>query len=158
VVAVGGACGAGGRYALERAWPTVPGGLPWATLVTNAGGCLAIGVLMVYVVEAGGAHPLTRPFLGVGVLGGYTTFSSYAVQTTVLADQAHPALAAAYLVSTVLAALLAVSAGVAVARSVRSARALLGHRLERRSDRRSDRPSDRPSDRRAARRTGEERP
>ena len=44
--------------------------------MVNTSGCLLIGVLMVLIVEARQGHRLVRPFLGVGVLGGYTTFST----------------------------------------------------------------------------------
>jgi CrcB-like protein, Camphor Resistance (CrcB) len=70
VIAVGGMAGAAARHALELLWPTSTGGFPWATFATNVAGCLLIGILMVHVVETGRPHPLVRPFLGVGVLGG----------------------------------------------------------------------------------------
>jgi CrcB protein len=104
--------GACARHGLEQVWPTHDDTFALATLVTNASGCLLIGVLMVYVVEVGGAHPLVRPFLGVGVLGGYTTFSTYAVQTTNLVREHEPVLAAAYLLGTLVAAMAAVTTGV----------------------------------------------
>lgn len=125
VIALGGIVGACARHVIELAWPTPAGGFPWATLVTNVSGCVLIGLVMVWVVEAGGAHPLVRPFLGVGVLGGYTTFSTYAVQTQSLLRGHHPGLALGYLVGTALAALVGVAIGVAGARGVvrfRSAR------------------------------------
>ena len=136
-IALGGVLGACARHALELAWPTPDGGLPWATFVTNASGCLLIGVLMVHVVEVGGAHPLLRPFVGVGVLGGFTTFSTYAVQAVLLAD-GHPARAAAYVVATPVVALVAVTAGVVTARA--------STRLARRLARRDDVPDTTPSD------------
>jgi CrcB protein len=125
-ISLGGMVGASARYALELAWPPAPAGLPWATLATNALGCLLIGVLMVFVVERGGAHPLLRPFAGVGVLGGFTTFSTYAVQVDQRADQ--PALALAYLAVTPVAALLAVATGVAATRAVLTLRGNLARR------------------------------
>ena len=118
-IALGGMLGAAGRYALELAWPHGAGSLPWATLVTNVSGCLLIGVLMVYVIEvSAGAlrHPLVRPFLGVGVLGGYTTFSTYTVQSETLVADGRPLLGLAYLFGTLVAALAAVVVGVAIAR------------------------------------------
>jgi CrcB protein len=118
VIALGGLLGAAARHGLEVAWPVADGGFPWATFVANVAGCLLIGALMVQVVEAGGAHPLLRPFLGVGVLGGFTTFSTYAVQTVLLVEE-RPAVAAAYLFGTLAAALLAVAGGVAAARALR---------------------------------------
>lgn len=117
VIAVGGMMGASARHGVELAWPTSSGGVPWATFTVNASGCLLIGVLMVFVVEVGGAHPLVRPFLGVGLLGGFTTFSTYTVEATGLLTGNHPALALGYLFGTVLAALVAVTLGVFLARA-----------------------------------------
>jgi CrcB protein len=120
--------GASGRYALELAWPPADATLPWATLVTNTAGCLLIGMVMVHVLEGSGSHPLLRPFLGVGVLGGFTTFSTYAVQTRQIWAQGHPVASASYLLATPALALVAVSAGVFLARALHRARAVLGQR------------------------------
>ncbi|MGC5410414.1 fluoride efflux transporter FluC, partial [Streptomyces sp. DT225] len=79
VVALGGAVGASARYGASLLWPTASGGFPWTTLVVNATGCAVIGVFMVVISEAWAAHRLVRPFFGTGVLGGFTTFSTYAV-------------------------------------------------------------------------------
>ena len=122
VIALGGMLGAGARFALERSWPTPSGSLPWTTLGINVSGCALIGVLMVHVSESGRAHPLARPFLGVGLLGGYTTFSTYAVQVHALVASGQPFLGLAYLLGTALSALLAVAAGVVVARAAVRAR------------------------------------
>jgi fluoride exporter len=111
VVALGGGLGALARYGIGRAWPTPAGGFPWATFTINVVGCLLIGVLMVLITEVWSAHPLARPFLGVGVLGGFTTFSSYAVEIRGLLRPGMVPVAFAYLAGTVLAALLAVLAG-----------------------------------------------
>jgi CrcB protein len=127
-IALGAMLGASGRYALGLAWPAGPDDLPAATFVTNVAGCLLIGALMVFLVEAGGAHFLARPFLGVGVLGGFTTFSTYAVQTSLLLRHDRPVLAAAYFFGTVAAALVAVAAGVVGARGVLGLRRWWTHR------------------------------
>lgn len=116
VISAGGVLGACARHALALAWPHPPGGYPWATFVTNVSGCLLIGVLLVLVSEVWSAHRLLRPFLGVGVLGGFTTFSSYAVEAQQLVDGAHLAVAALYLALTVVAALVAVVLGLTVTR------------------------------------------
>ena len=113
VISAGGAIGALARYGLATAWPHEPGHFPWATLVTNVSGCFLIGILMVLVTERRPVHPLIRPFLGVGVLGGYTTFSTWAVETW----QSRPLVGLSYAAATVLGALLAVWAGDAVART-----------------------------------------
>ncbi|WNM32204.1 fluoride efflux transporter CrcB [Streptomyces sp. Li-HN-5-11] len=108
VVALGGALGAVARYALTLWWPTPPGGFPWATFWTNVAGCAVIGVFMVVITEVWAAHRLVRPFFGTGVLGGFTTFSTYAVDTQRLTDSGHVRTGLAYLAATLLAALAAV--------------------------------------------------
>jgi CrcB protein len=128
VIALGGMLGASARHALELLWTASPGHLPWATLVTNASGCLLIGMLMVQVVEVGRAHPLVRPFLGVGLLGGYTTFSTYAVQTGVLWSHGHPGISVVYLLLTPLVAVVGVIVGVVVARVLHRLRDVLARR------------------------------
>ncbi|NIH86577.1 fluoride efflux transporter CrcB [Amycolatopsis granulosa] len=115
-VAIGGGLGALARFGLTRAWPTAPGHFPWATFATNVAGCFLIGVLMVIVTEIRVAHPLVRPFLGVGVLGGFTTFSTYAVEFHNLLSPGLVAVAFAYLAGTLLAAMVAVFAGAALTR------------------------------------------
>jgi fluoride exporter len=116
VIALGGAIGALGRFGLATAWPNRAGQFPWATFVTNVSGCFLIGVLMVLITEVWSAHRLVRPFLGVGVLGGYTTFSTYTgeVQQLVSAGAARTGLL--YLGGTLLAALVAVYLGITLTR------------------------------------------
>lgn len=128
VVALGGMVGASARYGLELAWPPAGSTLPWTTLLTNTSGCLLIGMLMVHVVEVGRSHPLLRPFLGVGILGGFTTFSTYAVQTRLVWSHGHSAAAVSYVLLTPVLALVAVTAGVLLARVLHRVRTLLGQR------------------------------
>lgn len=110
-VAVGGALGALARWSVAEALPHDSGRFPWDTVVTNVTGCFLIGVLMVLVIERWPDRRLVRPFFGTGILGGFTTFSTYAVdiRTLVIADR--PATAAAYVVGTLVIGLLAVVAG-----------------------------------------------
>ena len=91
---------------------------PWTTFWINVTGCALMGVLMVLVTERFTVHPLVRPFLGTGVLGGYTTFSTYAIDATRLFDGGHAGVAVVYLVATLLAALIAVWGSTAVTRRV----------------------------------------
>src|SRR4029453_12953567 len=79
VGSVGGSAGAAARYGIDDAWPTPRGGFPWSIFMVNTLGCALIGVLMVLITEVWGVHRLIRPLLGTGVLGGFTTFSTYAV-------------------------------------------------------------------------------
>ncbi|MFF5701508.1 CrcB family protein [Streptomyces sp. NPDC012794] len=117
-VAAGGAVGASARYGAALLWPAGPGAFPWATFWTNATGCALIGVLMVLISEGGRSapHPLLRPFAGVGVLGGFTTFSAYAADFSRLLDEREAGTALAYAGLTVAAALAAVWAAASVTR------------------------------------------
>lgn len=116
VIAVGGAAGALARYGLGQAFPHRPGAFAWSTFTVNAVGCALIGVLMVMITEVWRAHPLVRPLLGVGVLGGFTTFSTYIVDAQSALQAGAPRVALAYLVGTPVTALVAVAAGVIVTR------------------------------------------
>jgi CrcB protein len=118
VISAGGALGALVRWAVTQAWPSVRTGFPSSVLLVNATGCVLIGVLMVLVNEVWSGQRLLRPFLGVGVLGGYTTFSTYAVDVVRLVDSGAAAAALGYLVATPLAALVSVWAGVVATRGV----------------------------------------
>nr|WP_199841194.1 fluoride efflux transporter CrcB [Amycolatopsis sp. AA4] len=118
MIALGGGLGALARYGLAQALPAAPGGFPWATFWTNVAGCFLIGVLMVLVTEAWSAHRLVRPFLGVGILGGFTTFSTYAVEARNLLRPDTVPLAFGYLGGTLVAALLAVLLGHAITRKL----------------------------------------
>ncbi|MET7937530.1 CrcB family protein [Streptomyces sp. NPDC005322] len=116
VVAIGGGIGAAARYGASLLWPTPPGAFPWTTLLVNTVGCALIGVFLALMSEVWAAHRLVRPFFGTGVLGGFTTFSTYAVDFTRLVDEGHAATGTAYLAGTLLAALAAVGAAVAATR------------------------------------------
>jgi fluoride exporter len=116
VVACGGGLGAGLRYWLALRIPVRPGMFPWATLLANTLGCLAIGVLMVLITEVWSPHRLLRPFLGVGVLGGFTTFSSYSAEVRTLLESGATGVALGYLGGTVVVCLGAVVAGIRITR------------------------------------------
>ena len=109
-VSIGGAAGSVVRYGVSLALPhDVSTGVPWSTFAVNALGCLLIGVLMVLIE---GRHPLLRPLLGIGFLGGFTTFSTFAVDAVVLANRGAYWVALAYVFGTLAAAMAGVSAGV----------------------------------------------
>jgi fluoride exporter len=125
-ISIGGVIGALARYAISTAFP--PGTFAWVTLLINVAGCLLIGMLMVAITEVWRAHHLVRPFLGVGVLGGFTTFSTYIVdaQRALQAGAARAGLI--YLAATLVGALVAVFTGTSLIR-------LLSRRLTGRGDR-----------------------
>ncbi|WP_166756098.1 fluoride efflux transporter CrcB [Modestobacter marinus] len=115
--ALGGALGALARWGVAEALPAAHGTWPWATLLVNLTGCLLLGLLLAVVVARRPQHPWLRPFLGTGVLGGYTTFSTFSVDAVHLADAGRWPVAAAYVGASVLGGVLAAAAGVAVVRA-----------------------------------------
>ena len=119
VVAIGGIVGAEARYGLSVGLPHAPGAWAWSTLLANVTGCLLIGVLMVLVTERI-RHPLVRPLLGVGVLGGYTTFSTYTTDTLAAFGAGHIGPALLYLALTPVLAVAAAAVGVAGTRALLS--------------------------------------
>ena len=127
VIALGGAAGAVARWAIGDEWPVRTGAFPWSTLAINVAGCLAIGVLMVLMEEVLAGRVYVRPLLGVGFLGGFTTFSTFAVETHNLLGE-RPLLALTYYFGTPAAAVLAAILGAALATAVLAARASLASR------------------------------
>ncbi|SFB39912.1 camphor resistance protein CrcB [Amycolatopsis marina] len=115
-VAVGGALGSLARYGLGLALPHERGQFGTATLLANIGGCLLIGVLMMLIITIRDPHPLLRPFAGIGVLGGFTTFSTFVVEAMDSALTGRPGLALLYAAVSVLASLLAVALGMRATR------------------------------------------
>ena len=113
-VAAGGVLGSLARYAVGLALPHASGSFAWSTCVVNVTGSLAMGVLVVWVLWMTAPHPWLRPFLGVGVLGGWTTFSSYALDVRAMVQTGHGLDATAYLLGSLVAGLVAVGLGVSL--------------------------------------------
>ena len=109
--ALGGALGALARWGVATALPHSPGGWPWATLLVNLTGCLLLGALAAALTARSPEPAWARPFLAVGVLGGYTTYSAFAVEAVGLVEAGAPVLAAGYVLVSVLGGVLAVAAG-----------------------------------------------
>jgi CrcB protein len=110
-VFVGGAIGTVSRFVLDSFHPTPPGHFPYATLIINLSGSLAIG-LLIPVVEALYARlPLARPFLVVGILGGWTTFSTLVVDADLLVRSGNLLVALGYLVATLIGGVALVMVG-----------------------------------------------
>ncbi|MGI5352498.1 fluoride efflux transporter CrcB [Streptomyces sp. CA-250714] len=122
VVALGGVLGACARYGAALLWPTPHGAFPWTTLGVNVSGCAVIGVFMVLISDVWAAHRLVRPFFGTGVLGGFTTFSTYAVDAQQLLEAHRPGTALGYLGLTLLGAVAAVWLTATVTRRLTSGR------------------------------------
>lgn len=117
-VAIGGALGALARYGLTVAFPTEPGTFDFATFLANTVGGLLIGALMIIVTEVAPGLRLVRPFLGVGVLGGFTTFSTYIIDIGRAASAGAALLAVTYAFTTIAAALLAAATGMYATRRI----------------------------------------
>jgi len=113
VIGAGGALGALARWGLSQAIPHGPGDFAWATLWENVSGAILLGLLMAYVLDVLSHTRYVRPFLGVGVLGGYTTFSTYMVDARNLFAAGRPGTAFAYVGLTLVLGLLATFAGLA---------------------------------------------
>jgi CrcB protein len=132
-VAAGGVAGAEARYGLDVALPHSPERFPWATLVVNLSGSLLLGGLMELLLDLTSPQRLDRPFLGVGVLGGYTTYSSFAVEAEQLVEAHRLGIALLYVTATALGCMLAVWCGTALAQL--GGRAVLARRMNQRGRR-----------------------
>jgi CrcB protein len=110
-VAVGGVVGSLGRWGVGLALPHTTGHWPWSTLVVNLTGCLLMGLLVARLAFGPRPHVLVRPFLAVGVLGGWTTFSAFSVDLLELANAGQQLLAVAYVLVSVVFGVAAVGLG-----------------------------------------------
>lgn len=116
LVMAGGAVGAGARYVTGRAALSAFGpDWPWGTLIVNVVGGLLMGVLVGVLARTNADEPW-RLLLGVGVLGGFTTFSSFTLETVTMAGRGAWLSAAAYVVVSIVAACAALLVGLAAVR------------------------------------------
>ena len=115
-VAMGGAVGAMGRAAIAVTLTTV-GGFPWQTFAANTIGSLAIGVVWAALVKAE-APPLWSAFLITGVLGGFTTFSTFSLETVQLFEQGAWQTALGYVALSLLSCVLGAALGLWVVKAL----------------------------------------
>ncbi len=115
IVAAGGAIGAAMRYGVASLLPATS--WPWPTLVVNVTGGFLVGVLTGWLAQRGGAdHEQIRLFAAVGLLGGFTTFSAFSLETVQMIERGRYGLAGVYCAISVLAAIGALFIGLFVAR------------------------------------------
>lgn len=114
-VALGGAIGAVGRYSVVQ-WAVTRWGstFPWGTLAVNVTGSLAIGILAA-LLSSRQTDPMVRLLLITGVLGGYTTFSAFSLETLTLIYEQRSLVALAYAAGSVLLGTVAAGIGYALA-------------------------------------------
>jgi len=118
LVATGGAVGAAARYGVGRLMgPQLTGAIPWHTFIVNATGAFAIGLLLVAAARLGWPG-WWRPLLAVGILGGYTTFSTFALETVELALRGSYGTAGLYAFGSLAVGLAAAAAGIFLGRAV----------------------------------------
>lgn len=117
-ISAGGVVGTAARYAVGRVVHVAPGSFPWATFAINVTGSFVLGAFLAWLFARRPADRLLRPFVAIGVLGGYTTFSTAMVETAVLGKDGHVALAAVYVVASLAGGIAAVTAGFLAARPV----------------------------------------
>jgi CrcB protein len=115
-VALGGALGAWLRYQTGQAFgaaigPVAASAFPWATLTVNVLGSAAMGLLVGLLARHGTGGEPWRLLLGVGVLGGFTTFSSFALEFAVFVERGAIGLAAAYVALSLIAGFAALFGG-----------------------------------------------
>ena len=115
LIAIGGAAGTLVRYAVSRAAPVGAGTFPTTTLIINVTGALALGLLLGALTRHRPADTLWRPLVGVGVLGGYTTFSTFAVESVQLIRTDRGLMAAAYVTASIVVGVLAARLGERIA-------------------------------------------
>ena len=112
-VLAGGAVGTSGRWLVGTALPAAGPGWGWATLSVNVTGALAMGVLVAWLTTRAGT-PLLRPFAAVGLLGGWTTYSSFALDTHAVIAGHGAANALGYVLTTIIVGVGASLAGLLV--------------------------------------------
>ncbi|AGT10215.1 fluoride efflux transporter CrcB [Paracoccus aminophilus] len=115
-VALGGALGATARYAVNVAVGRLMPGFPLATLLINVSGSFLMGLVVTLLALRGGQH--LAPFLMTGILGGFTTFSAFSLDTMTLWQRGQGSLAVTYVALSVGASLVAIIAGMAFGRTV----------------------------------------
>ncbi len=116
VIAAGGMLGATARFKLAEALPQAAGQIPWATFWANMSGSFLLGFLLIVLLERFPPTRYVRPFVATGILGAYTTMSTYLVETALLIKDGHAASGLLYGIGSLIGGLLLAYAGIVAAR------------------------------------------
>ncbi len=115
-IAVGGSLGTLARYGTDRLLVPSAAGFPWATFTVNVAGSLVLGLIVTLVVERWSPTRFVRPFAAIGFCGGFTTFSTLAVEAAQRTQHGRAGLAVVYVAASLVAGLAAATLGMALAR------------------------------------------
>ncbi len=129
LVMVGGAAGTSARWQLSQAFAPEPEQWPWVTFTINVVGSFLLGLLLETLLRGGpdaGWRRGVRVGIGTGLLGGFTTYSAFVVETDLLVASGHLWVGAAYAVVSILVGVLAALGGIALARMLRPSRPEVG--------------------------------
>lgn len=117
-IAIGGACGALGRYWVSSTLFKPQEVMPWGTLTVNVVGSLLMGVLFILIVEKAQLPANLRPLLMVGFLGAFTTFSTFSLETVSMIHEGHIMSAAIYILLSVILSVAGLAVGIQLSRAV----------------------------------------
>jgi CrcB protein len=115
----GGAIGSGARYLVNVGFARAVGtSYPWSTLTVNVVGCLLMGLVTELVLRRFEGSAEVRVFMATGILGGFTTFSAFALDFVALTRANEPAAALGYVLASVIVSILAVYAGLSLGKAI----------------------------------------
>jgi len=117
-IGLGGGAGAFARHELELAFPAGDGAFPWTTFLIDVSGAFALAVLVVFVVDRWSPMEHVQPFACVGFCGGFTTFSTFMMETVLLTRDGHPQVGALYVGVTLVAGVTAILVGIRIAHAL----------------------------------------
>jgi len=116
IVFLGAGLGGALRHAANRMVAAMGSSFPWHTLLVNVTGCFVMGLVAGWLAFRGESGQTLRLFLTTGILGGYTTFSAFSLDTALLWERGDVAMTAAYVCGSVLLSILFVFVGLAMMR------------------------------------------
>jgi fluoride exporter len=115
---VGGFIGGALRYLLDKSFPAPSGTFPWTIFLVNVGGSFGLTLLLVLIIDVWQPGPFVRPLLATGLIGAFTTFSTYVLAADQLWARGNEGTAVTYVVGSIVAGLAAASVGLVIGRAI----------------------------------------